>query len=184
MPDDNEHEHHEYFIGPGFIPMTREEYEQFIDRQQAATVAGHHALNAWLLEQSNDSLKMIDTLLLGTDAPRQIMLRGVISGILVSRGFCQICDNDHDPSAEFEEMREPANEDPQQETEPQSPYPTMSEKEYKENCEKWNVTPDEFNPPQIICLGCGMTYVSLEDRMRRAPGMDGCHGCQHKSAHG
>lgn len=32
------------------------------------------------------------------------------------------------------------------------------------------------------CLGCGMNYQSLEDRMLRAP--DDCHGCQHKSAWG
>lgn len=37
---------------------------------------------------------------------------------------------------------------------------------------------------EVFCLGCGMKYVSVEDRMLRAPGTDGCHGCHHKSAHG
>lgn len=36
----------------------------------------------------------------------------------------------------------------------------------------------------VICEGCGMLFQSLEDRMLRRPGMDGCQGCQHKSAHG
>lgn len=37
---------------------------------------------------------------------------------------------------------------------------------------------------RLYCQGCGLRYVSLEDRMLRAPGTDGCHGCQLKSAHG
>lgn len=41
--------------------------------------------------------------------------------------------------------------------------------------------PDE---KPVICEGCGMLYQSLEDRMLRAPGVDGCQGCQHKAAHG
>lgn len=34
----------------------------------------------------------------------------------------------------------------------------------------------------FICKGCGLRYVSIEDRMLRAP--DACHGCYLKSAHG
>ena len=37
---------------------------------------------------------------------------------------------------------------------------------------------------KLYCKGCGLHYVSLEDRMLRRPGEDGCHGCQLKSAHG
>ena len=42
----------------------------------------------------------------------------------------------------------------------------------------------ELRDGRFFCLGCGLEYVSLEDRMLRAPGADGCHGCHHKSAHG
>lgn len=37
---------------------------------------------------------------------------------------------------------------------------------------------------KLICAGCGMPYVSLDDRMQRAPGPEGCHGCKHKAAWG
>lgn len=36
----------------------------------------------------------------------------------------------------------------------------------------------------LVCRGCGMGYVSLDDRMLRRPGVDGCSGCQQKSAFG
>lgn len=36
----------------------------------------------------------------------------------------------------------------------------------------------------LSCTGCGMDYQSLDDRMLRNPGMDGCSGCQYKSGHG
>lgn len=36
----------------------------------------------------------------------------------------------------------------------------------------------------VICINCSMLYQSLEDRMLRPPLIDGCTGCQHKSAHG
>jgi hypothetical protein len=36
----------------------------------------------------------------------------------------------------------------------------------------------------VICRNCNTLYQSLEDRMRRVPGIDGCQGCQIKSAHG
>jgi hypothetical protein len=53
----------------------------------------------------------------------------------------------------------------------------------KANALEWGVTfADEgnlFGP--VICDGCGQEYVSLEDRMLRPPGLDGCHFCQLKS---
>lgn len=34
------------------------------------------------------------------------------------------------------------------------------------------------------CTNCHLSYESVEDRMLRSPGIDGCHGCQHKAATG
>jgi hypothetical protein len=39
-------------------------------------------------------------------------------------------------------------------------------------------------PSKFRCTVCGMGYSSLEDRMRRPAGIDGCTGCQRKSAQG
>lgn len=37
---------------------------------------------------------------------------------------------------------------------------------------------------QVTCRGCGLLYISLEDRMLKPPGIDGCSGCQQRSAQG
>lgn len=37
---------------------------------------------------------------------------------------------------------------------------------------------------QLVCAGCGMRYVTLTDRMLKAPGIDGCHGCQARAGQG
>ena len=37
---------------------------------------------------------------------------------------------------------------------------------------------------QLKCAGCGLSSVSMDDRMLRAPKEDGCSGCQSKSAFG
>jgi hypothetical protein len=36
----------------------------------------------------------------------------------------------------------------------------------------------------FVCKGCGQRYVSIEDRMLRAPGPEGCGGCQQKAKWG
>lgn len=37
---------------------------------------------------------------------------------------------------------------------------------------------------RLICDGCTREYISLEDRMLRAPGPDGCTGCVQKTKWG
>jgi hypothetical protein len=36
----------------------------------------------------------------------------------------------------------------------------------------------------LHCKDCGMLYQSLEDRMLRSPGVEGCMGCQDVAKHG
>lgn len=43
---------------------------------------------------------------------------------------------------------------------------------------------EEYSPQPLRCVRCGKGYPSLEDRMLRKPDLDGCGGCQEKSAWG
>lgn len=36
----------------------------------------------------------------------------------------------------------------------------------------------------FVCLNCGMTYVSIDDRMLKSPGKEGCGGCIQKEKWG
>lgn len=56
------------------------------------------------------------------------------------------------------------------------PHPDFGMEEWEE---KYEVRPAPFR-----CSNCGQNYQSLEDRMLRPPGIDGCSGCKIKSAHG
>ncbi len=38
--------------------------------------------------------------------------------------------------------------------------------------------------PKVACGRCGKEYVTLQDRILRKPGIDGCDGCQQKEAWG
>lgn len=40
------------------------------------------------------------------------------------------------------------------------------------------------NPGRLQCKGCGIEYISLEDRMLRPAGPGGCNGCQQKARWG
>lgn len=38
--------------------------------------------------------------------------------------------------------------------------------------------------PKIVCKGCGVSVHSIEDRMLRDPGPEGCEGCKNKARWG
>ena len=41
----------------------------------------------------------------------------------------------------------------------------------------YNVTPVAPDKDGVVCASCGLEYVSLEDRMLKKPGVEGCEGC-------
>ena len=49
---------------------------------------------------------------------------------------------------------------------------------------EYNVVPRTDGPTPFKCGNCGVDIISLEDRMRREPGIGGCSGCMAKSRNG
>lgn len=69
------------------------------------------------------------------------------------------------------------------------PADYAEEATYNNVCAEYNVTPNQpweevQGNGRVTCKGCGLEYIHLEDRVLKPPGIDGCHGCQEKSAHG
>ena len=60
-------------------------------------------------------------------------------------------------------------------------YENQNTEKYKELLGVYNLELGE-KTGKLICKGCGLTYVTLEDRMLREPG--DCHGCRERSSHG
>lgn len=94
-------------------------------------------------------------------------------------GICPGCGQDHDK--QVEEVL--GNHDS---TVPTEPY-ILSEEDFAD-MEKYNLDDlrdeDTHDLLGFICKNCGMRYVSIADRKLRPPGVDGCNGCQLRSAHG
>lgn len=82
---------------------------------------------------------------------------------------CMGCGQQHDV-----EMLKEAAEEVAREREQQDPA-------FQAALEEYNM---EIADGKLRCKGCGIESVSLDDRMRRAPGSDGCHGCKNKAAWG
>jgi len=69
-------------------------------------------------------------------------------------------------------------------------YPAMVELDSEANLEKYSLETvsayqdGDPHPTGLRCKECNQMYPSVEDRMMRPPGVEGCGGCQIKSAHG
>jgi len=82
-------------------------------------------------------------------------------------------------------------EEPVSHAQTEPPFEPVNQAEHDETLELYNI---ELNPDypekasegaaEYRCKGCGVAVVSVEDRMLRKPGVDGCSGCQQKSAWG
>jgi len=121
---------------------------------------------------------------------------GYVSAIAKEKfDLCPACGENHDEmlnemtqqkvNDQFESDLDKAVSEPEP---PQFTAYVLTEEDL-DNMEKYNLDDlrDEEPPHHLLgfkCLGCEMRYVSIADRMLRPPGIDGCNGCQLKSAHG
>lgn len=57
-------------------------------------------------------------------------------------------------------------------------------KKIQDQMDEYGVDFIEHQWPKVKCANCGDEYVSLEDRMKRDPGVKGCASCQQKAKWG
>lgn len=191
------------FFGPDGIQLP-EELEQALraqmDRVEMSADATRHDVLRFFDELSSEQLVTFRMLIhhCASDETGRYAshLEGLISGILqYKHGLCMGCGKKHDDPSELLKEGLPntvEKDDPlliKDGTEQLELFAQASD--FDENMEKFGMRlPQEgeveAQPEEkpVICTGCGALYQSLEDRMLRAPGVDGCYGCQHKAAHG
>ena len=136
--------------------------------------------------------------LVGPDGHKGIWyLLGFISSTMRARGIDSL-ENAPTPAGADSGQPEESSVDPASEVDPNwldrlgdsvgiqeeqdSDAPDYIQQIYKE----YNVIPLTDIPTDkcVKCLGCSTLYSSLDDRMLRSPGIDGCSGCQRRSGHG
>lgn len=141
-----------------------------------------HTIRRFLDELSEEQLQTLDIIIANCHSTEQASFwRGRIEGMLDMKYDVCPCGENHNPQELLEDVHLP---EPRVTSE--TPITDAAEAGYtKEEYQKLLV--DYALAPvddHFICTGCGQYYPSLEDRMLRKPGMDGCGGCQQKSAWG
>lgn len=205
-PDEG-HEHHEVHFHPlQFLFGTPEQVAE--QRRQADLAAMQndalqHDMFDWMMNLDAESAKKLKLLVRVTAGDRSFgpFIEGQLSAMLkLKHDVCTVCGRDHDPSALVDGADLPtphmdyAPPVVPEEDDPRGNTPAEDAAAYAQNMEVWGMRPptpsevagmviDEGELP-VFCINCGMLYQSLEDRMLREPGIGGCPGCRHKSAHG
>lgn len=194
--------------GMGLPPEIEEALRNQMDRAEMSAEATRHDLIRFFNELTSDQLVTMRTILHHCSSDESgrypSHLEGFISGILQFKfEVCVGCGKKHDdPSALLPNYV--GKDDPLLKSQPQDEGETqvvddgteqlslfsdselMADTMLEYDLRLPNDGEVESLPSErpVICNGCGALYQSLEDRMLRAPGVDGCYGCQHKAAHG
>jgi hypothetical protein len=142
-----------------------------------------HRLHDWMdTITGEENLRTLRDVLLAAGATEhdvgQMFLGIIAQRLKVEHNICIACNRNHDEELEkMQAQAELVNND----------WTSFINNLDPSVIEVMNELGVEFIPqqyPKIKCKNCGKEYVSLEDRMRRKPGADGCDGCQQKSAWG
>lgn len=171
--------------GPPF--STPEEARQYIEhQQQEAKIKGRDMIHrvSDLIDSLNDeqlgTLEYL-TMALCNDPSYAGYVHGQVDTVRELKfGTCR-CGTDHDEELAQEFSTPPENQ----------PDIETTHKDYLDAgaMKKYHIefVPDDLNdvyPTKYRCANCFTPIVSIEDRMLRAPGIDGCSGCQQMSKNG
>jgi hypothetical protein len=166
-----------------------EEFRQMLDRQHLENRVTQQEVDRLLEELPIEQLLTVRTII--RTASQSAVALGFFDGVIYTRlrreGRCTSCggpDHDHE---EFEQLllQESGNDEEAGSSEPLIDGTHFTAEEHRLMAE-YNLDDlrdeDTHELLGFVCLGCGMRYPSLQDRMMRAP--DECSGCFRKSAHG
>lgn len=151
-----------------------------------------HAVYKLINDLDKDQIQTLDMILLqiAQDSEYAHLLSGYIDGVLEAKfQICPACGeplSSHDPESLL----------PPIENELETKMKTFISDEMRAQMNEyglddaWDIETEQFL--YFVCTatekcpdaGCGMHYSSIEDRMLRPPGVNGCGGCQLRSGHG
>jgi hypothetical protein len=183
----------------GFFGSVPPELAAQVERHQMQAEDYRHAVARFFDEISQENLftfmSLMHTISGNTEGPGANLAsyyEGITLATLHERfNACMGCGKDHDKIAE--EFTPPTDNVGKPQPAPGSESPS-------------SVTPEELNPQALkdmeeynlddvrdsdtlkligfVCKGCGMRYITIDDRMKQPPGVEGCSGCRSKAKWG
>lgn len=167
------------FIGGGDIP---DEVREELERRQMEALDEQNQMWDFLLTLPPEQLMLIQNLCVSAihDKTYVHRLLGIITGIfrLQHGDRCGGCGKNHDADILDEaanELQAEGNDTKQADLQEASLKDAHDAAMFAYNLEG-------AQNNMVRCKGCGLIYPSLEDRMMR--GVNDCHGCHIRSAHG
>lgn len=175
-----------------------EEVRQQIEHHQMIVISHGHEVHRFINELNEEQLDTLRGILMNYwDRPTAAFLVGTVATTLVHKfDRCPVCGEKHD-----EALHDMAGDGDKQEVSEDEQYKNfhgtkltpMSEEDWTkfirilpktimDALHDYNLGLMPGVWPMVICKGCGLEYVSIEDRMLRST--DGCHGCHEKSKTG
>lgn len=179
-------------------PEIKAQLEQQADKQRMHTQANIHDIKQLLDSLDKDQLSTLEMIVhsaMHSPETGAIMLGRIEMVQQMKFDKCP-CGEEHDASADLLGGAAPAEShapeplsDTVTEIEPTQVIDDVkalrpNTPEFNKACEDYGVEPILGTLGKVKCKGCGYESVSLDDRMRRRPGIDGCQGCQQKAAWG
>lgn len=171
----------------------QQQYNQFVEIQQAMNESVSHELHLWLEQQDDEALDKIGSLLwagMNFQGWGAQML-GILQYMRKTKfGRCVVCAKNHDQEQEEAISAEHAKMVAEGASIPGSPFKmgdadAISDlvgdligrpfPEYIRLCHEYNVTSNVDQDGRVFCKNCNMPYPNLDDRMIHPK--DHCSGC-------
>ena len=162
-------------------------FEEAVDKQIMAQDEFTHAYFRRLSELDEEYLLLVrNTIAIALNDKNTIrVVLGHVSTLLdIKYGYCVACGSNHDREAEVLTKQYP--QDPAADPPGRSPFHIGDAEAMRDMLlEKYGLYEDpEDKSGAVYCKKCGTRSISLEDRMMKSPGVDGCDTCQQQAKWG
>lgn len=170
---------------PGMPEELQEKVKMMFDRQKMAGQVTRQSISRFFQELSEDQLNTFKLILnmCSSSEGAAPFYEGLAAGVLAHKFNRWPGWNDEGASMVAFEF------DPNGSTLEATEVPIVEGDKptewYTQKCNEYNVTAsDSTGDDKVTCKGCGTEYVSLDDRMLRPPGIEGCSVCVQRQKWG
>lgn len=185
MSDENEEHNHNH---PGVFAFQLGPTPEQIEQARMAGETNGHESREFFDSLNERQLRKLSGLLnhiVNTEGTAGVFYIGLISAFIdIKFGSCMACGKNHDD--ELAKMSGQKIPDPDiiapLNVDHDPGFPAKGTPEYDRLMVAYNTEQDDDGSDRVMCKGCGLWYINLQDRALRRK--DACHGCIEKAKWG